>query len=83
MNETAVVPAIAPQSICVDALLEKYAKGGESSVAEVRATRARWPRPNPRRGVRTGRRVSARRWRTASFPQAASTPLPACSCRPR
>ncbi len=41
MNETAAVPAIAPQSICVDALLEKYAKGDESSVTEVRARVAR------------------------------------------
>jgi ribonucleoside-diphosphate reductase alpha chain len=41
MNETPVAPAIAPQSICVDALLEKYAKGGEASVGEVRARVAR------------------------------------------
>ena len=41
MNETPVAPAIAPQAICVDALLEKYAKGGEASVGEVRARVAR------------------------------------------
>ncbi|HSG74795.1 MAG TPA: adenosylcobalamin-dependent ribonucleoside-diphosphate reductase [Burkholderiales bacterium] len=41
MNETPVVPAIAPQAICVDALLEKYAKGGEATVGEVRARVAR------------------------------------------
>ncbi|HJS38850.1 MAG TPA: adenosylcobalamin-dependent ribonucleoside-diphosphate reductase [Burkholderiales bacterium] len=34
-------PTIAPQEICRDALLEKYAKGGESSIAEVRARVAR------------------------------------------
>ena len=41
MNETPVAPAIAPQAICVDALLEKYAKGAEASVGEVRARVAR------------------------------------------
>src|SRR3970282_408288 len=41
MNETPVAPSIAPQAICVDALLEKYAKGGEASVGEVRARVAR------------------------------------------
>ena len=41
MNETPVAPAIAPQAICVDALLEKYAKGGEATVGEVRARVAR------------------------------------------
>jgi ribonucleoside-diphosphate reductase alpha chain len=34
-------PAIAPQDICRDALLEKYAKGSETSVAEVRRRVAR------------------------------------------
>ncbi|MEX1074222.1 MAG: ribonucleoside-diphosphate reductase, adenosylcobalamin-dependent, partial [Burkholderiales bacterium] len=41
MNETPVAPSIAPQAICVDALLEKYAKGAEASVGEVRARVAR------------------------------------------
>jgi len=43
MSETLLpaAPAIAPQEICRDALLEKYAKGGESSIAEVRARVAR------------------------------------------
>ena len=41
MNDTPVAPAVAPQAICVDALLEKYAKGGESSVDEVRRRVAR------------------------------------------
>jgi ribonucleoside-diphosphate reductase alpha chain len=41
MNETLIAPPVAPQAICRDALLEKYAKGTESSVAEVRARVAR------------------------------------------
>jgi ribonucleoside-diphosphate reductase alpha chain len=41
MSDTSVVPSIAPQAICVDALLEKYAKGGEASIGEVRARVAR------------------------------------------
>jgi ribonucleoside-diphosphate reductase alpha chain len=41
MNDTPVAAAVAPQTICVDALLEKYAKGGESTVDEVRRRVAR------------------------------------------
>src|SRR3970040_286358 len=41
MNETPAAPSVAPQAICRDALLEKYAKGGEASVGEVRARVAR------------------------------------------
>ena len=41
MSDTTVAPSIAPQAICVDALLEKYAKGAEVSVGEVRARVAR------------------------------------------
>jgi ribonucleoside-diphosphate reductase alpha chain len=41
MNDTSVAPAIVPQAICVDALLEKYAKGGEATIDEVRARVAR------------------------------------------
>jgi len=41
MNDTPVAPAIVPQAICVDALLEKYAKGGEASIGEVRSRVAR------------------------------------------
>jgi len=36
-----IAPSIAPQAICRDALLEKYAKGAESSVEEVRRRVAR------------------------------------------
>src|SRR4030065_89858 len=36
-----LAPPIAPQAICRDALLEKYAKGAESSVEEVRRRVAR------------------------------------------
>ncbi|HET9735926.1 MAG TPA: adenosylcobalamin-dependent ribonucleoside-diphosphate reductase [Burkholderiales bacterium] len=36
MSEEAVATPIAPQAICRDALLEKYAKGTESTVDEVR-----------------------------------------------
>jgi len=45
-------PTVAPQEICRDALLEKYAKGGESSIGEVRARVARalaQPEPEARR----------------------------------
>ncbi|MGH8686725.1 MAG: ribonucleoside-diphosphate reductase, adenosylcobalamin-dependent, partial [Burkholderiales bacterium] len=41
MNTTTLSPGVAPQDICRDALIEKYAKGGESTVAEVRARVAR------------------------------------------
>ena len=41
MSDTSVVPSIAPQAICVDALLEKYAKGGEASIGDVCARVAR------------------------------------------
>jgi ribonucleoside-diphosphate reductase alpha chain len=41
MNAPVATLAVAPQDICRDALLEKYAKGGETSVDEVRARVAR------------------------------------------
>jgi ribonucleoside-diphosphate reductase alpha chain len=41
LTATAFAPAIAPQEICRDALLEKYAKGAETSVEEVRRRVAR------------------------------------------
>ena len=41
MTPTTLFPAAAPQAICRDALLEKYAKGTESSVEEVRRRVAR------------------------------------------
>ncbi|HZN86275.1 MAG TPA: adenosylcobalamin-dependent ribonucleoside-diphosphate reductase [Burkholderiales bacterium] len=41
MTATASAPAIAPQDICRDALLEKYAKGAETSIDEVRRRVAR------------------------------------------
>jgi len=41
MTQTTIAPAFAPQAICRDALLEKYAKGTETSVEEVRRRVAR------------------------------------------
>jgi ribonucleoside-diphosphate reductase alpha chain len=41
MNDTTLAPPVPPQAICQDALLEKYAKGGEASIGEVRARVAR------------------------------------------
>lgn len=41
MSTSTIAPPIAPQAICRDALLEKYAKGSETSVAEVRRRVAR------------------------------------------
>ncbi|HEX9182918.1 MAG TPA: LAGLIDADG family homing endonuclease, partial [Burkholderiales bacterium] len=41
MSEAPAAAAIAPQAICRDALLEKYAKGTESSIDEVRRRVAR------------------------------------------
>jgi len=41
LTASIVAPPIAPQAICRDALLEKYAKGAESSVEEVRRRVAR------------------------------------------
>ena len=41
LTASTVAPPIAPQAICRDALLEKYAKGAESSVEEVRRRVAR------------------------------------------
>jgi ribonucleoside-diphosphate reductase alpha chain len=41
MAPDTLAPPIAPQAICRDALLEKYAKGAESSVEEVRRRVAR------------------------------------------
>ncbi|MDA1117186.1 MAG: adenosylcobalamin-dependent ribonucleoside-diphosphate reductase [Proteobacteria bacterium] len=38
---SALAPSIAPQAICRDALLEKYAKGSEASMGEVRRRVAR------------------------------------------
>jgi ribonucleoside-diphosphate reductase alpha chain len=41
MSTETLAPSLAPQAICRDALLEKYAKGAESSVEEVRRRVAR------------------------------------------
>jgi ribonucleoside-diphosphate reductase alpha chain len=41
MNDTTLAPPVPAQAICQDALLEKYAKGGEASIGEVRARVAR------------------------------------------
>ena len=41
LTASIVAPPVAPQPICRDALLEKYAKGDESSVEEVRRRVAR------------------------------------------
>lgn len=41
MNDITLAPPVPPQAICKDALLEKYAKGGEATIGEVRARVAR------------------------------------------
>ena len=72
---------VSEQEISRDTLLEKYAKGGEQSVTEVRRRVARrWPRSSARASAH-GSGASSRRRRKASSPPAASTPPPASRCR--
>jgi hypothetical protein len=73
MNETAAGSAqlaLPEQEISRDTLIEKYAKGKETSITEVR-----------RRVAPNGKNASCRPRKTVSSPPGASTPPPACNSR--
>ena len=73
------------QPISIEVLLEKYAKGDEQRVDEVRrrVARALAAGRKTRAACTSGSRASSRRWATASFPPAASIPPPAPASPPR
>jgi ribonucleoside-diphosphate reductase alpha chain len=74
-----------PQAICHDVLLEKYAKGTESSVHDIhsRVSRALADVEEPSQRERFAAEEFLPRCSAASFPPAASTPPAAPTSAPR
>jgi hypothetical protein len=87
LSAVAEAPAIQPlaeQEISGEVLVEKYAKGNETSVHDVRRRVARALAANETRSsARTGKRASSGRRKTASCPPGASTRRPARRSRRR
>jgi len=86
MNEPVSLGAetLPEQEICREALLEKYAKGKERTVAEVRARVARaLAAVEAPTSALTGSGASSKPRKPASSPPGASTPRQASSCRRR